>query len=165
VRLALIGPRAAGKSTVAPRLARALGLPCFDLDQQVVQATGESIQSLVDRAGWTAFRRAELTAFDNLPSGPMVLAVGAGFPTQEGAIERLARFDDRLWLDLEPNTQIARRTHDPRPSLGDANLRTEITRLHAERHAVYAGLASARIDAAAPLDAVLLACTAALETL
>jgi shikimate kinase len=163
LRIALIGPRAAGKSTLAPRLAKVLGLPCFDLDSQVERGTGQTIAQQVADSGWPAFREAERSAFDKLPDGPMVLAVGAGFALQEGAVERLARFDDRLWLDLDPAAQLERRQAAPRPPLAGESPSQEVTRTDAERRPVYAGLASARIDAQAPADAVLRACLNALE--
>jgi shikimate kinase len=73
----LAGHRAAGKTTLLPHLAKALGRSAIDLDQHLAQTTGRDLKQWVatDQPG---FRQAERAAFASLPPGVLV-AVGGGF--------------------------------------------------------------------------------------
>ncbi len=162
MRLALIGPRAAGKTSVAPALAKSLDCPCFDLDAAVEEVVGEPLRSFIERAGWEAFRIVEFETFAQLlRAQDFVLACGAGIVETEAA-RRLLReaTDRRLWLDLTPSGQLVRLgDQDHRPPLHpDLSQVDELERLDALRRPLYAALASRRIDASVALPKVITAC-------
>lgn len=75
--MVLAGHRAAGKTTLLPKVASALGRSGIDLDQKLEREAGRSLISWItqDSAG---FRRAERQAFASIPLGSVV-AVGGGF--------------------------------------------------------------------------------------
>jgi shikimate kinase len=77
VTVALVGHRAAGKSTVLPEVARRLSRIGIDLDLEIERRYARSIRRWVaeDEVG---FRRAEREAFLSLPPN-LVVAVGGGF--------------------------------------------------------------------------------------
>ncbi len=77
VTVALVGHRAAGKSSLLPHLARLLGQDGLDLDAEVARRSGRALGEWVstDPSG---FRIAERAVFESLPRGSLV-ACGGGF--------------------------------------------------------------------------------------
>ena len=109
----LIGPRAAGKSTLAPNLARALGWSCHDLDDEIVAATQQPIEALVAEQGWSAFRALEQEHLaDALAHEGVVIATGAG-AVEAAENQQLQRTQAAvIWLDVDVETQLMRSTND-----------------------------------------------------
>lgn len=77
-RLFLYGPPASGKTTLGRRLASALSLPFFDLDEQIVKVSHSSIPSIFAELGETAFRSIEANTLKSLPLISSVIALGGG---------------------------------------------------------------------------------------
>ena len=89
--IVLSGFMGAGKSTVGPRLADALGMSFVDLDAEIVRRAGRSIADLFQSEGESAFRDRESDALrDALSGAPAVVAVGGGAMLQ-AAHRALAR--------------------------------------------------------------------------
>jgi shikimate kinase len=77
VTVVLAGHRAAGKTTLLPHVARALGREGLDLDTELARRSGRSLREWIvaDERG---FRDAERALFAELPRG-LVVSVGGGF--------------------------------------------------------------------------------------
>lgn len=138
--IALVGLMGAGKSSIGRRLAQALALPFIDADSEIETAAGASIEEIFAREGEAAFRNGERRVIARLLDGPpQVLATGGGAfmdPSTRALIRERAI---SVWLraDLETLlTRVARRTN--RPLLKNADPRTVLTKLMAERYPVYA---------------------------
>ena len=162
MRLALIGPRGAGKTSVAPLLASHYGCPCLDLDEAIEAVVGEPLRDFIVRAGWEAFRLVELETCARLLQSPsFVLACGAGL-VENPTAQRLLReaTDQCLWLDLNPEQQRKRLgTQDHRPALQpDLTVEQEQRQTDVKRRPLYAALATRCIDASASLPKVVAAC-------
>ena len=84
----------AGKSTVAPLVAGALGLGAVDLDDMVAARAGRSVSELFAAEGEDGFRAREASAVSALCMGPpVVLALGGGTLHAADNLTRLkARF-------------------------------------------------------------------------
>src|SRR6266446_9742375 len=65
-RIALIGLRGAGKSTLGRRLADALGCPFIELDRLIEQDYGARIPDLIEMGGLATFRRYERTCLERV---------------------------------------------------------------------------------------------------
>src|SRR5580658_6530561 len=65
-RIALVGLRGAGKSTLGRMLAQHLGWPFIELDRLVEEDYGASIPDLIEMAGTATFRRQERSALDRI---------------------------------------------------------------------------------------------------
>jgi XRE family aerobic/anaerobic benzoate catabolism transcriptional regulator len=109
-RIALLGLRGAGKSTVGRELARLLEVPLVELDQRVEEAAGLSLSELFDLHGPEAFRRFEAEALERvLAEGErVVLATGGSLVTHERTFERLRATCRTVWLRAEPAEHFQR---------------------------------------------------------
>jgi shikimate kinase len=138
--IALIGMMGAGKSTVGRRLAKRLGLPFVDADEEIEAAAGLSIAEIFERYGEAHFRDGERRVLARLIEGPpRVIAAGGGaFMDSETRALMLARCT-AIWLDVEVEIlaeRVARRDH--RPLLRNQDPLTRLRDLAALRNPVYA---------------------------
>jgi shikimate kinase len=161
-RVVLIGLPGAGKSTVAPILARRLGWLCVDLDHEIMQRTGRTVTELFQSDGESAFRAMELRLTVELSSLPeRVLAPGGGWAAQPGALESLPVGTAVVWLRISPDEAMRRLRGSSveRPLLSGpdplANLRA-LARQRTERYA--------RADLAVDVDGLSAAETAEIIT-
>src|SRR5688500_15747526 len=77
--IVLVGLMGAGKSTVGKRLARRLGLPFVDSDEEIERAAGLSAGEVFQRFGERDFRDGERRVVARLAEGPVrVIATGGG---------------------------------------------------------------------------------------
>lgn len=77
----LIGPMAAGKTSVGRALASRLDVPFADLDALIVEADGRTIPEIFAADGEAAFRELEAATLARaLQEHPGVLSLGGGAP-------------------------------------------------------------------------------------
>ena len=130
----------AGKSTLGKRLARRLGLPFADADEEIEAAAGLSIAEIFERYGEAHFRDGERRVLARLIEGPpRVIAAGGGaFMDPETRALMLARCI-AVWLDVEVEVlaeRVGRRDH--RPLLKGQDPLARLRDLAASRNPVYA---------------------------
>jgi shikimate kinase len=162
-KIALVGLRGSGKSTVGALLANELQRPFADLDHELERAQQSSHPAdpplrageILARLGEPAFRELESRALLELLGrpGPLVLACGGGVVLREENRARLREVAWVVWLDA-PDEELARRLAadpTPRPPLthegqraGAASLQ-EIAALRAQRQRLYEEVAQLRI--------------------
>ena len=138
--IALIGLMGAGKSTVGRRLARRIGLPFVDADQEIEAAAGLSVAEIFERYGEAHFRDGERRVLRRLIEGPpRVIATGGGaFMNDETRALILARCI-AVWLDAEVEIlaeRVSRRGH--RPLLKGKDPRVQLRNLAEARGPIYA---------------------------
>jgi shikimate kinase len=138
--IALIGMMGAGKSTVGRRLAKRLGLPFVDADDEIEAAAGLSVAEIFERYGEAHFRDGERRVLARLIEGPpRVIAAGGGaFMDPDTRALMLARCT-AIWLDVEVGIlaeRVGRRDH--RPLLKGQDPLTRLRDLAALRNPVYA---------------------------
>jgi shikimate kinase len=158
----LVGLPGAGKSTIAPLLARRLGLASHDSDALIVAETGEAIADIFRVAGEGFFRAREKQILRFLlAERPAVIAAGGG-----ALLDPELRADAReratmIWLDADLDT-LAERLGEAgdRPLLA-GDVRARLAALKAARDPLYA-LAPIRVDASPPKARVVAAILAAL---
>jgi shikimate kinase len=86
----LVGPPAAGKSTVGRLLAERLGVGFVDSDELIVAAAGKPVGDIFVDDGEEAFRALEETAVARALAGDGVLALGGGAVLSAQTRRRLA---------------------------------------------------------------------------
>ena len=115
--IVLVGLMGAGKSTVGRRLARRLGLPFVDSDEEIERAADHEIKEIFDRFGEASFRDGERRVLRRLIAGERkVIATGGGAfmdpETRALILERCVA----IWLEAEVETlagRVERRGHRP----------------------------------------------------
>ena len=158
----LIGPRGAGKSSLAPRLAQALGWAHIDLDQAISDQVRSDLSEWIIAQGWKAFRALECEMLANATRrGNHVIACGAGIVESQANHTGLrAAHSITLWLDIDPNEQERRLLSDTsRPRLEpEQSLIQELHLVDKRRRALYRDLSDQRFDAAVAPDLLLSTC-------
>jgi len=146
-RIALVGLRGAGKSTLGAKLAQALEVPFIELDREVETEAGASLGEVFSMYGQDAFRRFERKALARvLNQRPRaVIAAGGGLVNDPETYRMLLDHCYCVWLKASPEEHMSRviAQGDMRPFRGRSTALDEIRRLLAERERLYA-----RADAA-----------------
>jgi shikimate kinase len=146
--VALVGLSGAGKSTVAPMLARRLGYLAVDLDRAVEARAGRGVAELFDRLGEAGFRDLEAAELQRVLDGPpAVVATGGGVVLRAANRERLRSQARVVWLRADPADLADRLAGcgEERPLLaGDAA--AALRRLAAEREHLYREVADVTVD-------------------
>lgn len=141
-RLALVGLRGAGKTTLGAALARAKGVPFFELDREVERLSGTSIGVILELYGQQAYRRYELQALQELlESQPrFVVATGGSLVSEAATYELLLRNCLTVWIRATPEEHMERviAQGDRRPMAGSDRAMDDLRRILEERTPLYA---------------------------
>lgn len=138
----------AGKTTVGRLLARRLGRPYLDNDEQVVRNTGRTVPEIMATDGVSAFRAEEKRALIEgaTSEGPLVVSAGGGVVLDPDNRKCLRDHGFTVWLRAEVETMAARvGTGAGRPLLGD-DPEAAIRRLYPEREPLYREVADLVVD-------------------
>jgi shikimate kinase len=147
-RIALVGYRGTGKSTVARLLAQKLGLELVELDRLIDERAGERIPEIVSRFGWEKFRSletellAEVVQKDNV-----VFDLGGGVVEREENRELIKKHCLVIWLKASPE-MIVKRIKDQmhRPSLTGKSFTDEVPEVLKRREPLYRSVAQLELD-------------------
>src|SRR6516165_1383681 len=109
-RIALIGLRGAGKSTLGRSLARTLAVPFIELDRVIEQDYGARLSDLIEIAGLSAFRRQERTALERVIAGHegAVIATAGGVVSNPETYALLLRRTHTVWIKARPDEHMSR---------------------------------------------------------
>jgi shikimate kinase len=85
LKITLVGMPGGGKSTVGKQLARQIGVPFVDSDQEIELRIGGSVKQFFEQHGEDAFRDLETETIADLlaRAGDRVLATGGGAVLRE----------------------------------------------------------------------------------
>jgi XRE family aerobic/anaerobic benzoate catabolism transcriptional regulator len=151
-RIALIGLRGAGKTTLGAALAERLGVPFVELDREVERAGGVPLATIFDFYGQPGFRRLERRCLDRvIEEHPrFVLATGGSIVSEPSTFERLLAACFTVWLKAAPAEHMARvvAQGDMRPMAGNREAMADLQRILAGREPLYRR-ADAEVDTTA----------------
>ncbi|MEO8836631.1 MAG: helix-turn-helix transcriptional regulator [Caldimonas sp.] len=141
-RIALIGLRGAGKSTLGRLLAEALELPFVELSREVERIAGCSIREIHDLYGTNAYRRYERRALDETVQAhaEAVIATPGGIVSEPATFHALLAHCTTIWLEASPEEHMARvaAQGDMRPMAQSREAMVDLRRILAGRVAFYA---------------------------
>ncbi|MFG1279618.1 3-dehydroquinate synthase [Xanthobacter autotrophicus] len=145
--IVLVGMPGAGKSSVGRRLAKRLGLPFVDADEEIERAACMSIPEIFARRGEVEFREGEKRVVARLlQSGPSVLATGGGAFMSGETRDAVARQGVSVWLRADLHTLLKRvKKRTDRPLLAQGDPAQKLATLLQQRGDTYA-LADVIVD-------------------
>lgn len=141
----LVGPMAAGKTSIGRSVARMLGVPFHDSDKAIVAGHGP-IPDLFAEHGEAHFRTLEREEIARLLQVPGVLALGGGAVLDDQTRQRLAAHRV-AFLTVSPEAVAGRIRGGGRPLLaGDQDPLVRWQRIFDERRGLYEQVADATFD-------------------
>jgi XRE family transcriptional regulator, aerobic/anaerobic benzoate catabolism transcriptional regulator len=142
LRVALLGLRGAGKSTVGRLLAQRLEVPFFELDALIEERAGMPLRTVFDTYGESFYREQQLGALEGwlAQHGSGVLATGGSLVMDAAAFARLRGTCRTVWLRAAPEEHFQRVVDqgDLRPIAGRSRAMTELKAILAAREPLYA---------------------------
>lgn len=151
-RIALIGLRGAGKSSLGKALAERMNAPFFEISKEVERRYGGSIGVLLEINGPAALRRYEAEVLaDICQHNPAAVVAAPGAIVADGKLfDQLLRSAWTIWLQARPEDHLDRvvAQGDLRPITGNRAPMNDLKSILAAREADY-GRAHARLDTSA----------------
>jgi len=148
-RIALIGLRGAGKSTLGAVLAERLEVPFLELDRLIEQESGVTLSAIFDLYGQSGFRRLERRCLDQVIErhARFVLATGGSLVSEPATFERLLTMCFTVWLRATPEEHMQRviAQGDMRPMEDNREAMSDLRRILKVREPLY-GKADVTLD-------------------
>jgi XRE family aerobic/anaerobic benzoate catabolism transcriptional regulator len=141
-RVALIGLRGGGKSTLGKLLAEKLEVPFIELDREIEKRAGMALSELFEMFGQQTFRRFEREALEKaLSDHPrFVLATGGSLVTEPATYELLLTSCLTVWVRTQPDQHMNRviEQGDLRPMAENAKAMDDLVSILKSREPLYA---------------------------
>ncbi len=155
-RVALVGLRGAGKSTLGQMLADDLGFPFIELSREIEKFAGCSVSEIQALYGVNAYRRYERRALEeSIQIYPeAVIATPGGLVSDVATFNQLLTYCTTVWLKAEPEDHMRRvmAQGDMRPMATGKEAMEDLKGILAGRAAFYSK-AQLKVDTSAqPLE-------------
>lgn len=145
-RVALIGLRGGGKSTLGRLLATQIDVPFIELDREIEQRSGASLREIFDMFGQETFHRAEREALESVlrQHRAFVMATSGSIVTEPGTLELLLASCFTVWVRAEPDEHMKRvmAQGDMRPMAHSARAMEDLIAILKSREPLYAKAAT-----------------------
>jgi len=140
-RVALVGLRGAGKTTLGNALAAELRVPFVELDREIEREAGIGLSEVFLLYGQTGYRRIERRCLERMldAHAEMVIAVGGGIVSEPDAYDLLLRHCFTVWVKASPDEHMARvvAQGDLRPMQGKVEAIDDLKRILDAREPLY----------------------------
>jgi shikimate kinase len=152
MKIFFIGYRCTGKTTIGKMLALCLDCDFMDIDRTIEKETGSSILQIVETSGWKKFRQLEKqTLMGTKKNKNIVISTGGGIIIDRENQQFIKKNGFCIWLDADIQTIFHRlnndmKTSESRPSLTNADLLKETTKIAMQRKPFYENTAHIRLD-------------------
>ncbi len=140
-RIALIGLRGAGKTTLGTMLVEHLGVPFIELAKRIEQDAGAELSEIFSLYGQAAYRRYERRSLeaivDNTPR--FVIVPGGSIVSESATFDLLLSSCFTIWLKASPEEHMSRvvAQGDYRPIKDSREAMDDLKRILAGRIAMY----------------------------
>jgi len=148
MKVFLIGPMGAGKSSTGKELSRELGLSFKDTDKIVESSENKSIREIFEIRNEEYFRKKEMEALIVASrSENVVIATGGGIVEKEDNRDILKREKNVIFLDSSIERQFEKtKDSNKRPLLNDDNKIDILRKLYVKRKVFYENISDLKIS-------------------
>ena len=140
-RIALVGLRGAGKSTLGKMLAQAINYPFFEMSTEVEKLAGGSVAEIQALYGVNAYRRYERRVLEKLiaEESQVVIATPGGLVSDVTSFNLMLTHCTSVWLqaDAQDHMQRVRAQGDLRPMAASKEAMDDLKGILAGRSAFY----------------------------
>jgi len=140
-RVALVGLRGAGKTTLGSALAAELRLPFVELDREIEREAGIGLSEVFLLYGQNGYRRIERRCLERVMKAhaEMVITAGGGIVSEPDAYDLLLRHCFTVWVKASPDEHMARvvAQGDLRPMQGKVEAMDDLKRILDAREPLY----------------------------
>ena len=140
-RIALIGLRGAGKTSLGTAASKKLALDFVELNAVIEEQSGMPVAEVMELYGQEGYRRHEADALQHVidASDDMILAVAGGIVAEPETYSLLLKHFHTIWLRAEPTEHMdrVRAQGDTRPMAGNPAAMEQLKRILATREADY----------------------------
>ena len=166
-RIALIGLRGAGKSTLGAQLAAERNVPFIELDHEIEKDTGMPLAEIFSLYGQSGYRAIEKRTLERVlrTSERAVISVGGGIVSENETYDYLLAHCYTVWLKAQPEEHMSRviAQGDFRAMAGSDRAMEDLRRILESREPLYRK-ADATVDTSGDsVDASFTKLTAALQ--
>jgi XRE family aerobic/anaerobic benzoate catabolism transcriptional regulator len=140
-RIALVGLRGAGKTTLGAALAKDRGCAFVELDREIEREAGIGLSEVFLLYGQAGYRRIERRCLERIieSNAEMVMTVGGGIVSEPETYNLLLLNCYTVWVKASPDEHMARvvAQGDFRPMQGNAEAMEDLTRILEARIPLY----------------------------
>ena len=148
-RIALIGLRGAGKSTLGHLAGQALGIPFVELNREIEDQAGMPVNEVMAFYGQEGYRRLEAQAMSRIIAthDQMILAVAGGIVSEPETFKTLLAHFHTIWVKAAPTEHMGRvrAQGDTRPMAGNPEAMDQLRFILTSRETLY-DQARAKLD-------------------
>jgi len=140
-RIAFIGLRGAGKSTIGRLFSAQKEMPFLELNDTIEEASGMPVDEVMALYGQEGYRRLEKQSVERIAAtnDAIVLAVAGGIVSAPETFNYLLRNYHTIWLKADPEDHMerVRKQGDERPMAGNPEAMAELRNILRDRDALY----------------------------
>jgi XRE family transcriptional regulator, aerobic/anaerobic benzoate catabolism transcriptional regulator len=110
MRIALIGLRGAGKSTLGAKLGQGMDLPFVELDREIEKETGMPLAEIFSLYGQAGYRAIERRTLERVlqENDRAVVSVGGGVVSEKETYDYLLSHCYTVWIKAQPEEHMSR---------------------------------------------------------
>ena len=110
MRVALLGLRGAGKSTLGSRLGQETGVPFIELDGEIEEDTGMPLAEIFSLYGQSGYRSIERRVLERVlqDNNRAILSVGGGIVSEKETYDFLLSHCYTVWIKAQPEEHMSR---------------------------------------------------------
>ncbi len=110
MRVALIGVRGAGKSTLGSRLSAEMNIPFIELDREIEKDTGMPLAEIFSLYGQSGYRSIERRTLERVihENDRAILSVGGGVVSEKETYDYLLSNCCTVWIKAQPEEHMSR---------------------------------------------------------
>ncbi|MGA7854597.1 MAG: helix-turn-helix transcriptional regulator [Candidatus Acidiferrales bacterium] len=109
-RIALIGLRGAGKSTLGEKLSREMTIPFIELDREIEKDAGIALAEIFSLYGQAGYRRIEKRTLDRVlkEHARAIISIGGGVVSEKETYDRVLANCLTVWVKATPEDHMSR---------------------------------------------------------